>query len=352
MRIRLTLEATLQRAWMQRGALACLLWPVALAYSGLVRLRRQLFRWGVLKTQRVPAVVIVVGNVMAGGVGKTPSVISIVRHLQAQGRKVGVVSKGYGRQSKDCLEVQSETSVYACGDEPLLIHKATQAPVLVAQSRWVASTALLNRYPDTEIIVCDDGLQDYTLYRDIEVCVFDDRACGNGWLLPAGPLRDHWPRPRMVMCGANAENLLLINTGNTPVTGQFQAQRSLGEGLKDIQGQTVVWSKLQHWQGLPLKALAGIARPAVFFQMLRGNGVVLAQTQALPDHFAIAPDTLAALQPCQIICTEKDASKVWAHDPSALSSALTQTIEPVFFDALLQHIARTDPPRLSLHHGH
>ena len=352
MRIRLRLEATLQRAWMHRGALACLLWPVAWAYSSLVRLRRQLFRWGILKTQRVPAVVIVVGNVMAGGVGKTPSVISIVRHLQAQGRKVGVVSKGYGRQSKDCLEVQSETSVHACGDEPLLIHKATQAPVLVAPSRWVASTALLNRYPDTEIIVCDDGLQDYTLHRDIEICVFDDRACGNGWLLPAGPLRDHWPRPRMAMCGANAENLLLINTGNTPVTGQFQAQRSLGEGLKDIQGNTVAWSQLAQWQGLPLKALAGIARPAVFFQMLRENGVVLAQTQALPDHFHIAPDTLTALQPCQIICTEKDASKVWAHDPKALSSALTQTIEPAFFDALHQHIARTDPPRLSLHHGH
>ena len=352
MRIRLTLEATLQRAWMHRGALACLLWPVAIAYSGLVRLRRQLFRWGILKTQRAHAVVIVVGNVMAGGVGKTPSVMSIVGHLQAQGKKVGVVSKGYGRQSKDCLEVQSGTSVYACGDEPLLIYKATQAPVFVAQSRWEAASALLHRYPETEIIVCDDGLQDYTLYRDIEICVFDDRACGNGWLLPAGPLREHWPRPRMAKCGTNAENLLLINTGKQPKAGQFQAQRSLGDGLKDVKGNTVPWSQLAHWQGLPLKALAGIARPAVFFDMLRENGVVLAQTQALPDHFDIAPDTLAALQHCQIICTEKDASKVWAHDPSALSSVLIQTLEPAFFDALHQHIARTDIPRLSLHHGH
>ena len=352
MRFRLTLEATLQRAWMHRGVVACLLWPMAWAYSGLVRLRRQLFRWGMLKTQRVPAIVIVVGNVMAGGVGKTPSVISIVGYLQAQGRKVGVVSKGYGRQSKACLEVLADTMVSMGGDEPHLIHKATHAPVFVAQSRWEAASALLHRYPDTEIIICDDGLQDYALYRDIEVCVFDDRECGNGWLLPAGPLRDHWPRPQVAVCGANTEKQLLINTGKQPKAGQFQAQRSLGDGLKDIQGNIVTWSQLAHWQGLPLKALAGIARPAVFFQMLRENGVVLAQTQALPDHFDMAPETLAALQPCQIICTEKDASKVWAHDASALSSVLVQTLEPAFFDALQQHIVSAHAPRLSLHHGH
>ena len=340
MRFRQTLEATLQRAWMQRGALACLLWPVSVVYSGLARLRRQLFRWNILKTRRVNAVVIVVGNVLAGGVGKTPAVISIVRHLQSQGKKVGVISKGYGRQSKDCLEVLADTLVSNGGDEPLLIHKATHAPVFVAQSRWEAATALLNRYPDTEIIVCDDGLQDYTLFRDIEICVFDDRECGNGWLLPAGPLRDHWPRPNVAKSGAISEKLLLINTGKNPVAGQFQAHRSLGEGLKDIEGLTVPWSQLKNWQGLPLKALAGIARPEVFFRMLREHGLVLAQTQALPDHFDIGRATLAAMQPCQIICTEKDASKVWAYDPSALSSELIQTLEPAFFDALERQIAQ------------
>ena len=340
MRFRQTLEATLQRAWMQRGALACLLWPVSLVYSGLARLRRQLFRWNILKTRRVNAVVIVVGNVLAGGVGKTPAVISIIRHLQSQGKKVGVISKGYGRQSKDCLEVLADTLVSKGGDEPLLIHKATHAPVFVAQSRWEAATALLKKYPNTEIIVCDDGLQDYTLFRDIEICVFDDRECGNGWLLPAGPLRDHWPRPNVAKSGAISEKLLLINTGKKPVAGQFQAHRSLGEGLKDIEGLTVPWSQLQNWQGLPLKALAGIARPEVFFRMLREHGLVLAQTVPLPDHFDIGHATLAAMQPCQIICTEKDASKVWAYDPSALSSELIQTLEPEFFDALERQIAQ------------
>ena len=136
------------------------------------------------------------------------------------------------------------------------------------------------------------------------------------------------------------------------MAGQFQAQRSLGDGLKDIRGNTIPWSQLQNWQGQPLKALAGIARPEVFFHMLRDCGLDLAQTLPLPDHVDVSPEALAAMQPCQLICTEKDAIKVWAHVPSALTTVLIQTLEPAFFEALNRQIAQASAPRLSLDYGH
>lgn len=352
------LASALLRAWTGKGPLACALLPVAALYGALAAVRRQLFRWQLLKTQRVNAFVIVVGNVVAGGAGKTPTVISLVRHLQAQGLRVGVVSRGFGRDGQACQPVSASSSAQEVGDEPLLIARATGAPVFVARDRHQAASALLAQHPQTDVIVCDDGLQHYRLFRDLDICVFDDRGCGNGWLLPAGPLREPWPRRGVVAAGQSADRLLVLNTSGAGVGGggQFSAQRALATVAQDRHGATTPLLDLNAPGRLPVQAVAGIARPEVFFSMLRQTGLVLAHTQALPDHFDFRQANAESWGAVQLLCTEKDAPKLWQVAPSALSVALEQTIEPAFFAAVDQHIAAhraaQAASRLSSGHGH
>ena len=141
-----------------------------------------------------------VGNVVVGGAGKTPATVAIVQHLRKTGHRPGVVSRGYGRRSKhsdrlnDVLQVGPDTPADTSGDEPALISRATGVPVFVGRSRIAAGRALLEAFPDTTVLVCDDGLQHLALHADVAVAVFDERGIGNGWLLPAGLLREPWPR--------------------------------------------------------------------------------------------------------------------------------------------------------------
>ncbi len=183
------MREALQRAWLRRGVLAWLLRPISLVFGALAAARRGLYRAGALRSTRLPVPVIVVGNVLAGGAGKTPVVIAVLEHLRAQGLRAGLVSRGYGRAADDCREVPADGDPHAVGDEPLLVKQRTGVPVFVAPRRAEAALALLRTHPATQVIVTDDGLQHYALARDIEVCVFDERGAGNGWLLPAGPLR-------------------------------------------------------------------------------------------------------------------------------------------------------------------
>ena len=350
------LSGALLRAWTGKGPLACALLPVAALYGALAAVRRQLFRWHLLKSQRVNAFVIVVGNVVAGGAGKTPTVISLVRHLQARGLRVGVVSRGFGRDGQACQPVSASSSAQDVGDEPLLIARATDAPVFVARDRHQAASALLAQHPQTDVVVCDDGLQHYGLYRDLDICVFDDRGCGNGWLLPAGPLREPWPRRGVAAAGQSADRLLVLNTSGTGDLGQFSALRALAPVAQDRHGATTPLLDLNAPGRLPVQAVAGIARPEMFFNMLRQTGLVLAHTQALPDHFDFRQANIASWGAVQLLCTEKDAPKLWQVAPSALSVALEQTIEPAFFEAVDQHIAAyramQAASRLSSGHGH
>ena len=333
------IQAALLRAWTGRGAPARLLLPVAWLYGALAALWRQLFRWQWLRSQKVDAFVIVVGNVVAGGAGKTPTVIALVRHLQAQGHAVGVVSRGYGRDGETCLAVGSNSDAQDVGDEPLLIHRATNAPVWVGRDRWRTACALLTHHPETRVIVCDDGLQHYRLWRDLDVCVFDDRGCGNGWQLPAGPLREPWPRQAVTRAGQSEARLLVVNTSGQAHAGQFSAQRRLSDVAQDRHGATRPLLALNAPGGLPVMAIAGIARPGAFFAMLRGRGLVLAQTQALPDHFDFRQADTAPWAGFQLVCTEKDAPKLWQVAPGAVSVALEQTIEPAFFEAIDRRLA-------------
>src|SRR5207237_9693541 len=157
-------------------------------------LRRATYRHGWLKSERAGVPVIVVGNVVAGGSGKTPIVQAVVQHLKDRGLRVGIVSRGYGRRADDCREVRTDSVASEVGDEPLLLARSCGVPVFVAARRIEAARALLRAHPQTQVIVSDDGLQHYAMPRDVEICVFGDGGAGNGWLLPAGPLREPWPR--------------------------------------------------------------------------------------------------------------------------------------------------------------
>jgi len=340
------LQRILTRAWTQRGALAWLLSPIALFFGAAGAVRRSLYRWGVLQVAHLPVPVVVVGNVVVGGSGKTPVVMAVVRHWQAQGLKVGVISRGYGRTARGCCEVLQHSPIPEVGDEPALIRRNTSAPVFVAVRRVDAARALLAHYPDTQVIVCDDGLQHLALARDLEICLFDDRGVGNGWLLPAGPLREPWPRPVE----------LVLHTGAHPAFAGLTARRTLAPYAVRADASLVPLSDLARPGCPPLLALAAIAKPEAFFSMLRAQGLPLVRTLALPDHYDFRGYKANEYAGYTVICTEKDAVKLWSVQPAALAVPLIFTPEPEFLtqlDARLAVLLATrPPPPLSLRHGH
>lgn len=344
------LKQLLLKAWLTRGWLACLLWPVAQVHAAAIRARRALYQRGILPSAGFRTPVIVVGNVVAGGAGKTPLVIALVKHLQAQGVQVGVVSRGYGRSGKQALEVRPETPVRESGDEPALIKRATLAPVFVALKRADAVHALLAAYPETAVVVSDDGLQHYALQRNIEIAVFDDRGTGNGWLLPAGPLREPWPKRKQQ--GID----LVLHTGQIPAFEGFTSSRQLEETAVAADGSRLALTALR---GRPVVALAGIANPEVFFAMLRARGLTLKNTVCLPDHHDFKPDELAAYAGQTVLCTEKDAVKLFSMSSPAqarlLAVPLAFSPEPAFFaalDAILAPMLCSRLSELPSTHGH
>jgi len=251
--------------------------------------------------------------------------MALVQHLQHRGWHVGVVSRGHGRKTHDTRAVLPDSMPADVGDEPLLIRQKTGAQVWVGAARAEAGRALLQANPGVNILVCDDGLQHWGLARDLEICVMDERGVGNGWLLPAGPLREPWPR---------AVDLLL-HTGDNGLPGGFVAQRQLAPVAHDALGRSQTLSSLI---GQPVDAVAGLARPEAFFAMLRATGLQLHHTTALPDHFDYAHGAPSATDR-PLLCTEKDAAKLWRHQPQALAVPLVLTPEAAFWQALDQRLA-------------
>jgi tetraacyldisaccharide 4'-kinase len=184
------LTAALQHAWWQSppNALARALRPLSAVYALLAGIDKALTR-----PRRLDVPVLVVGNLVVGGAGKTPTVIALVRLLRLYGWTPGVVSRGYGRRGRGIVSVSADSRAADCGDEPLLIHLRTEAPVLVGSNRVAAARALRIHHPTVDIVISDDGLQHHRLARDAQVIVFDERGIGNGLLLPAGPLREQPP---------------------------------------------------------------------------------------------------------------------------------------------------------------
>jgi tetraacyldisaccharide 4'-kinase len=331
-------QRILTDSWQRRGPLAWALWPLSLLVGQLVRLRQGLYLSGLLRRHALPVPVIVVGNVVAGGAGKTPVVMALVKHLQARGLRPGVISRGYGRRTHDCREVLDVSPVGDVGDEPALIRRNTGVPVFVAARRVQAARALLQAYPQTDVLVSDDGLQHYALARDIEICVFDDRGVGNGFLLPAGPLREPWPR----------HVDLVLHTGTRPAFSGHTALRALAAQAVRADGTRVDLVALAQ-DGRPLLAVAGTARPQAFFDMLQALGLPLSLTLARPDHDDYAGWRRPLDRDYTLLCTEKDALKLWPHHPDALAVPLNFAPAPSFFAALDRLL---DEAQLSLRHGH
>lgn len=293
---------TLQRWWYRQGpSPALLLAPLAAIYGALMALRRVAYRRGLLASYRAPVPVAVVGNFSVGGTGKTPAVIALVEALRSKGYTPGVVSRGYGRKSAGALMVTAGSNATQCGDEPLLIARRTAAPVAVAARRADAVRLLLAQAP-CDVIVCDDGLQHLALQRDVELAVTGARRRGNGWLLPAGPLRE---RPRPV-------DAVLVSAG-TLRPGEWPLAQRLGDAYNA--SDPAQRRPLASFATERCAAVAGIGHPAAFFDALAAAGVPLTTRLALPDHAPYRDNPFTALREGVILVTEKDAIKCTGMDP-------------------------------------
>lgn len=302
-------EALLARHWWRPALtwLTALLLPLSWLYGALAA---HAARSAGRQAQRAPRPVVVVGNLVAGGAGKTPTVIALVQALQRAGRRPAVISRGHGRRGDGVHEVDPADSAAGVGDEPLLIRRRSGVPVFVGRARVAAAAALCRAHPEVDVIVADDGLQHAALARDVELVVFDERGVGNGRLLPAGPLREPlpaaWPAARLVLYNAAAPS--------TPVPGPV-AQRRLGPAWPLAawhRGEAAAALPLASLRGRPLLAVAGIASPARFFGMLEAEGLAITRLP-LPDHHAFDTLPWPAGTP-EVVVTEKDAVKL---DPAA-----------------------------------
>jgi tetraacyldisaccharide 4'-kinase len=287
--------------------------------------------------------VVVVGNLVVGGAGKTPTTLAVVELLRNRGFMPGVISRGYARQDHRVILLNPDTTVHEAGDEPLLIYRRSGVPVAVGRDRVAAARALLTAHPHTNVIVSDDGLQHVRLGRDVQIIVFDERGTGNGWLLPAGPLREPL-RGR----APGARSLVLYNApAQTTAWRGALVQRNL-QGVVPLaqwwQGQTALPGQLQSLARHDIIAVAGVARPQRFFHMLRAAGLRITPL-SLPDHdpYATLPWPLDA--PC-VIVTEKDAIKL-APDREGTAqvwvAALDFSFPPDFAQALLHYLPESAP---------
>ncbi|MES2351357.1 MAG: tetraacyldisaccharide 4'-kinase [Pseudomonadota bacterium] len=307
------LEATLTRNWLRRGPLACALWPVSLVFGALSGLRAAMFRAGWLKSSRLPVPVVVVGNIYIGGTGKTPLTIWLVQALQAAGMKPGVISRGHGSSADGAREVGAASTPAQVGDEPLLIKQRTGCPVMVGRDRAATGRALLAAHPEVDILLTDDGLQHYALQRDIEIILFDGRGAGNGWLLPAGPLREPVSRRRdfTVINTPRLDAGLAAAVGGhrgAPAPIQMVLAGDHAEQLRDRGVRRTLAELASSGAGLRIAAAAGIGNPARFFGMLKAAGLRITELP-LPDHHDFQDRPFAALDADLILMTEKDAVK-------------------------------------------
>jgi len=297
---------SLQRRWYERK-LSPALWPLFPLHSlfvALASVRRAGYRLGLLRQQRLPVPVIVVGNLIVGGAGKTPLTLWLAQALQAQGRHPGIISRGHGSAARQPRPVLPGAAAPEVGDEPLLLQQRSGVPVWVGRDRAATGAALLAAHPDVDVLISDDGLQHYRLARDAEIAVFDPRAAGNGWRLPLGPLREPLQRLRAVT--AIVCNGEVTDIDWPPAVPRF-TMRLQPAGLFGL-GQRQNQCDPAALQGKPLHAIAGIGDPARFFATVRAMGLAVSE-HPFPDHHNYTAADLDFGPEAVLLMTEKDAVK-------------------------------------------
>ena len=284
--------------WYSRSWITWLLCPFSLLFWLITTVRRALFRLNLLKSYRASIPVVIVGNLSVGGNGKTPAVIWLVQELTKCGLNVGVISRGYGSKAKNYpLLITPTSDPIEAGDEPVLIAIRTQAPVCISPNRQQAIECLL-QHTKCDVIISDDGLQHYKLQRDFELVIMDaKRGLGNGFLLPAGPLRELPSRLKnvdiIITNGSENQYSDAVMTLKPQYTVNLvtKAQRPLNEFSQAT-------------------AIAGIGNPPRFFTMLQQHGIQLMETQAFQDHQSFSPELFAKFDKNRpLLMTEKDAVK-------------------------------------------
>ncbi len=310
-----------------------MLLPLAGLFAVIVWLRRLAYSWGWKSAFTVEVPVWVVGNITAGGSGKTPMVIWLVNWLVAQGLSPGVISRGYRGSARGCVEVFVDSDPAQVGDEPLLIRFKTQVPVVVGRDRLAAARTLLQRHPQVNILVSDDGLQHYRLRRQLEIAVVDaSTGLGNGLPLPAGPLREPVSRLKTV------DAVIRVNRNEASPRSlplpSYQAAFTLGKAyalcapLRKIDAHSLPPG--------PWLAITGIGHPQGFFSMLAQLGWSF-KTLVFPDHHQFVPSDIP--DDVSVVMTEKDAVKCSAFaraDWWALE--LEVQPEPAFIEYLLTRL--------------
>jgi tetraacyldisaccharide 4'-kinase len=348
-RIWASAAALLQRHWWRPDTswLALLLLPLSSLFGAISGLNRWVWSSGLRQRPGFGVPVWVVGNLIVGGAGKTPTTLALVSWLKTQGRHPGIISRGYGRQSQGLRLVEPDMPASQCGDEALLLRIRTGVPVAIAAKRTEAAAALLQAHPEIDILVSDDGLQHGALKRHLGLIVFDRRGVGNGHLLPAGPLRQRLPK----ILPANHWVVYNAASATTSLPGGV-AQAALGEaialedwwaGLAATPGCTEALRARSLQQ--PLLAAAGIAEPQRFFSMLENAGLRI-KTLPLADHADLS-DLPWPADTADVVLTEKDAVKLRPGSTRATRVwvvPLDFRLPPALTDALRTELRRPPPP--------
>jgi tetraacyldisaccharide 4'-kinase len=291
------------RHWQRVTWVSAPLYPVSLLFRGIVAVRRAAYRSGVIGSTRVSVPVIIVGNISVGGAGKTPLALWLAEFLSRHGRRPGIISRGYGGTIKGPHAVAPHDDPARVGDEPVILARRSGCPVWIGRDRVAAARGLLEANPACDTLLSDDGLQHYRLQRDVELIVIDgERGLGNGWMLPAGPLRE--PPSRLHEADAVVVNGEQHAADVHPHAFPMRVEGTEFHNVRDP--RRVVGP--EHFRGRAVQAVAGIGHPPRFFAHLRSLGIEF-EAHAFRDHHAFSPRDIAFAGADAILMTEKDAVK-------------------------------------------